>query len=108
MTSALFELRLMRSLKLILSPLRQTIVANCGAMADLTLTGAGMGDGVVPAGTAWSEAAGFLPLIVLGVGCSGSGSTSQKEATSSLFLYFTVRSSSKGSTTLITAGFLMP
>ena len=108
MTSALFELRLMRSLKQILLPLRQTIVANCGAMADLTLTGAGMGDGVVPAGTAWSEAAGFLPLIVLGVGCSGSGSTSQKEATSSLFLYFTVRSSSKGSTTLITAGFLMP
>ena len=57
-----------------------------------------MGDGVVPAGTAWSEAAGFLLLIVLGVGCSGSGSTSQKEA----------MSSSKGSTTLITAGFLMP
>ena len=67
-----------------------------------------MGDGVVPAGTAWSEAAGLLLLIVLGVGCSGSGSTSQKEATSSLFPHFTVRSSWKGSTTLITAGFLMP
>ena len=67
-----------------------------------------MGDGVVPAGTAWNEAAGFLLLIVLGVGCSGSGSTSQKEAMSSLFLHFTVRSSLKGSTTLITAGFLMP
>ena len=66
-----------------------------------------MGDGVVPAGTAWSEAAGFLLLIVLGVG-SGSGSTSQKEAMSSSFLHFTVRSSWKGSTTLITAGFLMP
>ena len=67
-----------------------------------------MGDGVVPAGTAWSEAAGFLLLIVLGVGCSGSGSTLQKEATSSSFLHFTVRSSWKRSTTLITAGFLMP
>ena len=67
-----------------------------------------MGDGVVPAGTAWSEAAGFLLLIVLGLGCSGSGSTSQKEATSSSFPHFTVRSSWKGSTTVITAGFLMP
>ena len=108
MTSALFGVRLMRSPQLILLPLRQTIVANCGAMADWTLTGAGMGDGVVPTGAAWSKAAGFLLLIVLGVGCSGGGSTSRKEAMSSSFLHFTVRSYWKGFTTLITAGFLIP
>ena len=67
-----------------------------------------MGDGIVPAGAAWSKAAGFLLLIVLGVDCSGGGSTLRKEAMSSSFPHFTVRSSWKGSTTLITAGFLMP
>ena len=106
-TSALFGVRLTRSPQLILIPSRRTIVANCGAMADWTLTGADTGGGGDVAGAAWGKAAGLLLLTVSGVG-SGGGSTSRKEAMISSFPHSTVTSSRKGSTTLTAAGFLMP